>query len=66
VHQLEHTLGLLDATFYYLNIPHPTDEKKEARHAVETLSKQWMDIGLSVMLKDHVMEQHGVPFNKKY
>jgi hypothetical protein len=67
VHQLEHTLGLLDATFYYLNIPHPTyDEKKEARHAVEALSKQWSDIGLSVTLKAHVMEQHVVPFNNKY
>jgi chromosome segregation ATPase len=29
VQQLEHTLGLLDAAFYYLNIPHPTDEEKK-------------------------------------
>jgi hypothetical protein len=33
---------------------------------VEALSKQWRDIGLSVTLKAHVMEQHIVPFNNKY
>jgi hypothetical protein len=29
VQQLEHTLGLLDAAFYYLNIPHQTDEERK-------------------------------------
>jgi hypothetical protein len=33
---------------------------------VEALSKQWRDIGLSVTLKAHIMEQHIVPFNNKY
>ncbi len=67
VKQLEHTLGLLDVAFYYLNIPHPTDEEKiKARYAVEALSKQWWDIRLSVTLKTHVMEQHIVPFHNKY
>jgi hypothetical protein len=28
VKQVECTLGLLDVAFYYLNIPHPTDDEK--------------------------------------
>jgi hypothetical protein len=28
IHQLELTLSLLDAAFYHLNIPHPTDDEK--------------------------------------
>jgi hypothetical protein len=67
IKQLELTLGLLDAAFYYLNIPHPNDdEKKKAKDAVEALSKQWREVGLSVTLKAHVMEKHVVPFNDKY
>jgi hypothetical protein len=64
VQQLEHTLGLLDAAFYYLNIPHP--RKKKAGYAVEAVSKQWRNIRLSVTLKAHIMDQHIVPFNNKY
>ena len=64
VKQLELTLGLLDAAFYYLNIVHPTaDEKEKASQAVSALSRHWRDIGLSITLKAHVMEQHSVPFN---
>jgi NACalpha-BTF3-like transcription factor len=67
VKQIEHTLGLLDVAFYYLNIPHPTDDEKiKAKYAVEALSKQWRDIGLSVTLKAHVMEQHIVACNNNY
>jgi hypothetical protein len=67
IKQLEHTLGLLDAAFYYLNIPHPTDdEKAKASQAAEALSKNWRDVGLSVTLKAHVMEKHIVPYNNKY
>jgi hypothetical protein len=41
IKQLEHTLGLLDAAFYYLNIPHPTDdEKAKASQAAEALYEQ--------------------------
>ena len=62
--QLELTLGLLDAAFYYLNIPHPTAEEKEkASQAISGLSKHWRNIRLSITLKAHVMEQHCVPFN---
>jgi hypothetical protein len=28
INQLELTLGLLDAAFYHLNIPYPTDDEK--------------------------------------
>jgi hypothetical protein len=67
IHQLELTLSLLDAAFYHLNIPHPTDDEKiKASFAVEDLSKQWREIGLSATLKAHVMQQHIIPFNNKY
>jgi len=65
--QLDLTLGLLDAAFYYLNIPHPNNEEKErASEAVKALSSQWRKNKLSVTLKAHVMEQHVVPCNNKY
>jgi hypothetical protein len=28
LYQLEQTLGLLDTAFFFLNVPHPTAEKK--------------------------------------
>ncbi len=66
VDQLEQTLGLLDAAFAYLSIMYPTDdEKKKARDAVDALSKQWRDIGLSISLKAHVMEVHVCDFHDK-
>ncbi len=47
--QLDLTLGLLDAAFYYLNIPHPNNEEKErASEAVKALSSQWRKNKLSV------------------
>jgi hypothetical protein len=67
IHQLDITLGLLNAAFYYLNIPHPNNEEKErASDAVKALSTQWRKIQLSVTLKAHVIEQHIVPCNNKY
>jgi len=67
MHQLDITLGLLDAAFYYLTIPHPNNEEKErASDVVKALSTQWRKIQLSVTLKAHVMEQHIVPCNNKY
>jgi len=67
MHQLDITLGLLDAAFYYRNIPHPNNEEKErASDAVKALSTQWRKIQLSVTLKAHVIEQHIVPCNNKY
>ncbi len=59
VDQLEQKLGLLDAAFAYLCIMYPTNDKKnKARDAVDALSKQWRDIGLSISLKAPVMEVH--------
>ena len=40
IYQLEQTLGLLDAAFFFLNIPHPTDEEKQkASDAAKALSQ---------------------------
>jgi hypothetical protein len=67
MHQLDVTLGLWNAAFYYLNIPHPNNEEKErASDAVKALSTKWSVIQLSVTLKAHVIEQHIVPCNNKY
>jgi hypothetical protein len=64
---LEHTLGLLDAVFSYLNIYYPTsDEKMKAREAVEALARHWRINGLNVTLKAHIMEKHVCDFNDKY
>jgi hypothetical protein len=37
VNELEHTLGLLDAAFIYLNIPHPSDEEKKKQAKLSML-----------------------------
>jgi hypothetical protein len=37
VNELEHTLGLLDAAFFYLNIPHPSDEEKKKQAKLSML-----------------------------
>jgi hypothetical protein len=65
---VEITLSLLDAAFAYLNILHPTDEEKEkAQQAVKTLIKYWREeAGLSVSLKEHVMEKHVCDFNNAW
>lgn len=48
-------------------IKNPTDEEKqEASDTAKALSKHWRDIGLSVTLKAHVMEQYAVKQNNKY
>lgn len=64
--KFEQTLGLRDAAFGYLSILFPTDDEKKAREAVQALSKQWREIGLSITLKAHVMEVHTCDFNDTY
>jgi hypothetical protein len=66
VDQFEQTLGLLDAAFSYLSILQPTEDEKKAREAVDALSKNWRETGLSISLKVHVMEAHTCDFHEKW
>lgn len=51
VDELEVVLGMLDATFAYLNSLHPTEEEKiKAREAPNDLSRCWRTMGLKVTL----------------
>ncbi len=64
---LESIMGLLDATFAYLNVSHPTQEEKtKAEEAVNTLSRHWRKMGLRMTLKAHVVEKHVNDFNMKW
>jgi hypothetical protein len=64
--EIERVLGLLDAAFAYLNICYPNDiEKKQATEAVTTLLHVWGKVGLNIILKAHIMEQHACSFNDK-
>jgi hypothetical protein len=45
VNELAHTLGLIDAAFFYQNIPHPSDEEKKSKPScqcfIKALEEHW-------------------------
>jgi hypothetical protein len=63
----EHTLGLLDAAFAYLNVPCPNDkDRKNASEAASAPSNQWRKLGCNITLKTHIMEKYVCELNNKF